>query len=190
MVCKLLKVLYSLKQASRLWYKRLFKFLLEKLGFKQINANHNIFVTLTSINGPIVSTFINNINVIGMKKLGYIENFKNKLAVVFEMVDIRSISFYLGLKVEKDCQKKTLKLFQPAYINKISGKYHLDLAKSYNTPMKKVILLPNEGQEAIQAEQKQYQGIIGLLMFSMVEIRPDIGFATSVVSHFAKNLSQ
>ncbi len=40
MVCKLLKALYGLKQALRLWYKRLFRFLLEKLGLKRINAAH------------------------------------------------------------------------------------------------------------------------------------------------------
>lgn len=31
MTCKLLKVLYNLKQALKLWYKRLSKFLFEKL---------------------------------------------------------------------------------------------------------------------------------------------------------------
>lgn len=54
MVYKLLKVLYGLKQALRLWYERLSQFLLEKLGLHRINADHNIFVTTAGINGPIV----------------------------------------------------------------------------------------------------------------------------------------
>lgn len=38
------------------------------------------------------------------------------------MIDMGPISFYLGLKVERDRQKKTLKLSQPAYIDKIPTK--------------------------------------------------------------------
>ncbi len=57
-VCKLLKALYGLKQAPRLWYKTLSKFLLEKLGFSRINADHSIFVTSAGIHRPIISTFV------------------------------------------------------------------------------------------------------------------------------------
>ena len=32
MICKLLKILYGLKQSPRLWYKKLSNFLLQKLG--------------------------------------------------------------------------------------------------------------------------------------------------------------
>lgn len=56
--------------------------------------------------------------------------------------------------------------------------------------MKEGALLPNEGTEASQAEQERYQGKTGSLMFSMVETRPDIAFAISVVSRFAKNPSR
>ena len=42
MVCKLLKAFYGLKQAPRLWYERLSKFLLKKLGLQRINADHSI----------------------------------------------------------------------------------------------------------------------------------------------------
>ncbi len=56
--------------------------------------------------------------------------------------------------------------------------------------MKEVILLPNKGLKASQANQKQYQGMTGSLMFSMMETRPDIAFATLVVCQFAKNPSR
>ncbi len=125
-----------------------------------------------------------------MKESGHIEKVKRELAAAFEMMDMGPINFYLGLKVETDRQKKTLKLSQPAYIDKILSKYHLDLAKPCNTSMKEAILLQNEGPKAIQAEQKRYQGMIGSLMFLMVETKPDIVFATSVISHFAKNTSR
>lgn len=105
------------------------------------------------------------------------------------MVDMGLISFYLGLKVEKDHQKSTLKLSQLAYINMIYAKYHLNLAKPCNIPMEKATFFPNKGQEANQAKQKRHQGVIGSLMFLMVKTRPDIAFAMSVVSRFAKNPS-
>lgn len=106
MVCKLLKALYGLKQAPRLWYKKLWEFLLKGWDLKEINVDYSIFATLSGINSLIVSTFIDNINVIEIKKLGHIKRVKKKLIAVFEIVDIGPIGFYLGLKVEKDCQKK------------------------------------------------------------------------------------
>ncbi len=109
-VCKLLKAFYGLKQAPRLWYERLSKFLLEKLGLKQINADHSIFVSSSGINRPIVSIFVDDIKVIGIKRLGHIKKVKRELASVFEMIDIWPISFGLGLKIERDRQKKTLNL--------------------------------------------------------------------------------
>ncbi len=189
MVYKLLQALYGLKQALTLWYKRLSKFLLEKLCLKRINADHSIFVTPSGIIEPIVNTFVDDIKVMDVKRSGHIERVKRELAAAFEMVDMGPINFHLGLKVERDREKKTLKLSQPTYIDKIFSKYHLDLAKSCNTPMKEAILLLNEGPEAIHAERDRYQGMPGSVMFSMVETRPEIAFATSVVSCFAKNPS-
>lgn len=154
MVCKLLKALYGLKQAPRLWYKKLSKFLLERLGLKWINADHSIFVTSAKINDPIVSIFVDDIKVIGTKESGHIKRVKAKLSAAFEMVDMSPISFYLGLKVEKDRQKQSLKLFEPAYIEKILEKYHFYLAKPCNIPMKEEILLSNKGSEASQVERE------------------------------------
>ena len=102
MVCKLLKALYNLKQSPRLWYKRLLNFLLQKLGLSWINADYSIFLTKAGLNGPVVSTFVNDIKVIAPKRSGIIQRMKVELVAVFFMVDIGPISFYLGLKVKRD----------------------------------------------------------------------------------------
>ena len=54
--------------------------------------------------------------------------------------------------------------------------------------MKETALLqPKTEGQALAAERKRYQGMTGSIMFSMVETRPDIAFATSIASRFAKN---
>ena len=63
MVCKLLKALYSLKQSSHLWYKRLSEFLFQKLGLAKINAFHSIFINVAGLDGPVVSIFVDDIKI-------------------------------------------------------------------------------------------------------------------------------
>ena len=126
MVCKLLKALYSLKQSLRLWYERFSSFLLKKLGLQLIPADHGIFTTKTGINGPIISIFVDDIKIVGCKRSGTTEKGKRELTSAFSMVDMGPISFYLGLKFEQDCKRKTINLFQPVYINKVVQKFHLD----------------------------------------------------------------
>ncbi len=158
MVCKLLKALYGLKQSPRLWYERLSSFLLEKLGLSQIHTDHSIFISSASLNGPIVNVFVDDIKIIGMKGSESIARVKRELAAGFSMVDLGPISFYLGLKVERDRERKIIKLSQPTYIDKILHKFHLDQANPANTPMKEsAALLPRTEGQASNAEIERYQ---------------------------------
>lgn len=136
-VCKLLKALYSLQQALRFGYKRLTKFLLKKLGLNQINVDYSIFVTIVRINESIINIFVDDIKIIRVKKWCYIKRIKYKLIAAFEIIDIELVNFYLDLKVKRDCQNNTLKLFQPIYIMKILAKYYLNQVKPYHTSIKK-----------------------------------------------------
>ena len=136
-----------------------------------------------------MSTFVDDIKIMGPKYSGVIARVKMELTAAFEMVDMGPISFYLGPKVDRGRQKRTIKLSQPAYIQKVLAKYHLEKANPTNTPMKEITLGPNLSTEAIQAEKERYQGMTGSLMFSMVETRPDIAFAIAVAARFAKNPS-
>lgn len=159
-----------------------------KTGPKQINADHNIFITDAGLDGPVVCTFVDDIKIMAPKRSGIIRRVKAELASAFSMVDMGSISFYLRLKVERDPEKRTIKLSQPAYIDKVLARFHLDKVHSVNTPMEESALLQQKTDgKASVSEKERYQGMIGSLMFSIVEMRPDIAFATSVASCYAKN---
>lgn len=133
--------------------------------------------------------FLDDIKIMAPKGSNIITRVKSELAAAFSMIDMGPISFYLRLKVKHDRGKQTIKLLQPAYINKVLSRFHLDKAHIVMTPMKESATLETRtnGQASI-AERERYQGTIGSIMFSMVETRPDVAFATSVASRFAKNL--
>lgn len=155
MVCRLLKALYDRKQSPRLWYERLSIFLLEKPGLRQINADHNISVTNAGLDGPVVSTFVKDIKIMAPKESGMIEQVKAELASAFSMADMGPISFYLGLKVERDREKRTIKLSQPVYIDKVLARFHLNKAHSVNTPMKETALLQQRTDGEASPSEKE-----------------------------------
>lgn len=189
MVCKLLKALYGLKQSPCFWYKRLANFFFKKLGLKRINVNHSTFVIMGGLDGPVVNTFVNNIKIMAPKDNKMIKQIKLELILAFSMIDMGPISFYLGLKVQRDWKNQTVKLSQPTYINKVHNKFYLDKTYVGNTPMKKTALLKHRTEEKVsKSEKKRYQGMMKSLIFSIVETRPDIAFTISIASCFAKNL--
>ena len=64
--------------------------------------DHSIFVTKTGLNGPIISTFVDDIKIMALKDSRFIQRIKAELAATFSIVDMGPINFYLGLKVEHD----------------------------------------------------------------------------------------
>ena len=144
-------------------------FLLKKLGLQHINMDYKIFIIFAGINSLIVSWYINNIKIIGAKVSDQIKKVKGVLDVIFEMINMGPISFYLGLKVEINCQKRSIKNSQPGFIIKIMEKYYLHLVKLCNISIKIRILLLNKGLRLCQVKLDQYQRMIRSIIFSMVD---------------------
>ena len=71
---------------------------------------------------------------------------KRQLTLDFEMSDMRLISYYLRLKVERDRFKRTIKLSQFAYIEKIVDKFDFEKVKSTKISMRDDSLLANDKQ--------------------------------------------
>lgn len=99
-VCKLKKVIFRLKQSARFWYERFLGFFFEKLGLSKLYANYRIFATQDRFKKLIISSFVDNLNIMTRKRLGLATKIKNKLKAAFNIVDMGSISYYLELKIK------------------------------------------------------------------------------------------
>lgn len=187
-VCLLKKTLYGLKHLPCLSNKRLAKFLFIKLGFQQIHMDHNIFVTNKKVCGPIITTFVDNLNIFALFKSEIILQIKSELATAFDMVDIRPFKFYGRLKVNRDWEKKTIKLSHPGYIKNLLDCYGMLKTKTTKIFIWEIALLSSDALIS-DLEKARYSAKVRSIIYAIVETWINITFATSMVSQFAKNPS-
>lgn len=156
------------------------------MGFHQIYLDHSIFVTNERVHGPIITIFINDLNIFAPHGNGFISQIKSELVVIFDMVDIKPLAFHIGLKVTQDWEKIIIKLFQPEYIEKPLNHHGLLKAKTTKVPMQKTTLLLLDTPIS-DLQKPKYSAKISSIIYIIVKTSIHIAFATSIVSQFAKN---
>ena len=96
LVCRLRKALYGLKQAPRSWYENIDSFFLEH-GFHRSLNDPNLY-TKYNKQGQIIliSLYVDDMIITGNVD-NLIKEIKRLMAQVFEMKDLRSLHYCLGL---------------------------------------------------------------------------------------------
>lgn len=117
----------------------------------------------------VVSIYVDDLLVTG-NNLKLIDNFKAEMKDVFEMTDLRKMTFFLGMEVQQNsneifvCQKK--------YAKEILMKFNMDECKPTATPMNnKEKFCEKDG--ALKVDEGLYRSLIGCLMY-LTTTRPDI----------------
>ena len=114
-VCCLKKALYGLKQSPRVWYNTLATFL-KGLGYRALVEDYSVFIH--DDNRVIVAIYVDDILIAGPNR-SMINQLKKALSEKFKMVDLGPCAYYLGMKILRDRQNRTLSLSQESYIEKI-----------------------------------------------------------------------
>ena len=112
-VYMLKKDVYGLKQAPRTWYSRIDDHLLS-LGFITSLYEATLYVKHKGSDFLIVSLFVNDI-LVTRNNARLVEEFKQEMMQVFEMIDLGRMTYFLGMKIKQSqnevfiCQKKYVK---------------------------------------------------------------------------------
>lgn len=182
-VCKLSKALYGLKQSPRVWYDLLSSYL-QLHGFDPLDADESVFVN----GSTYIAVYVDDLLIFG-PDAGFIDTVKKLLNKRFQMTDLGPAAFYLGMEVKRDRAARKLRLSQSSYLEEGIRKMDLWDSPAQLTPLSASIRLTpaDKGYIATPAFKLQYQSAVGTLMYAMLGTRPDIAFATSLVSRFASN---
>ena len=191
LVCRLQKAIYGLKQASCTWNSQLHG-VLTGLGFKQTIADAGIYVK-SQQEGDLplfVIVYIDDITILGAS-LEAVKLLKSDLSKRYEMSDLREITSYLGICITWDHSLRRLEIDQSGYLTDVLERFGMSNATPHNTPLPASAdehLVKFEGQ-ATAAEIKNFQSLIGSLLYLQIGMRPDISFAMSHLAQYLANPS-
>jgi len=96
-VCKLKKALYGLKQVPRAWVEK-FSIVISSLGFLSNSHDSALFIKCTIADHIILSSYVDDMIITGDDINGILV-LKTELARQFEMKDLSSFRYFLGIEI-------------------------------------------------------------------------------------------
>jgi hypothetical protein len=185
-ICKLNKVLYDLKQFSRIWFETLAKFLFF-LDYVSLDVEFNVFMK----DDIMIVIYVNDL-ISTEFDFAIISRLKNALNERFEMSDLRFCTYYLDMKIFRNRRLKLLALNQSVYVEQILRNHEMWNCKSLIILMNVFCRLIKISDEYIadKSLRTSYQSVVRSLMYVMLEIRSDIIYSISMISRYVSNSTQ
>src|SRR4051812_32176360 len=131
-ICKLLKSIYGLKQASRSWNLRFDEAIIgfgfiknedEPCVYKKANVSKITFLVL----------YVDDILLIG-NDIPTLHETKAWLGKCFSMKDLGDAAYILGIKIYRDHTKRVLGLSQSTYVNKVLSRFSSSIQRKDSYP--------------------------------------------------------
>jgi hypothetical protein len=98
-ICKLIRALYGLRQASHAWYTRIDSFL-QTLGLSRNKEDPNLYFSHQNGKHTINLFYVDDIIIIGddTQNINYL---KKHMMTTFRMTDLDNASYYLGVEIQQ-----------------------------------------------------------------------------------------
>uniref|UniRef100_A0A251S554 Putative reverse transcriptase, RNA-dependent DNA polymerase n=1 Tax=Helianthus annuus TaxID=4232 RepID=A0A251S554_HELAN len=177
-VCKLKKALYGLKQAPRAWYSRIEGYFVTH-GFKKCTYEHTLFTKISKDERIIICLYVDDL-IIASDSMSSLKTFKDLTKREFEMTDMGTLHYFLGMEVTFN--NGNIILSQHQYAKGLLDRFNMSNCTTLSTPMEYGLRLSKQDMDD-DVDSNLYRRLVGSLMY-LTNTRPDIMFAVNKISQF------
>lgn len=186
-MCKLLRTIYGLKQASRRWNIR-FDETIKGFDFIKNIDEPCVYKKVSGSVLTLLVLYVDDILLIG-NDIPMLQSVKVWLSKNFTMKDLGEASYILGMKIYGDRSRRMIGLTQGTYIEKVLKRFSMENSKRGLIPMSHGVSLsekmsPKTPEERERMSKIPYASAIGSIMYAMLCTRPDVAHSISVTSRF------
>jgi hypothetical protein len=176
-ICLLRRALYGLKQSPLLWYEELTTFL-RSIDLKPSINDPCLFIHPS---GAFILVYVDDLLLMA-KNLELINKLASLLSAKYAMKELGDVAWFLGCRIIRDRKARLIWIVQDSYVSTIVERFGIEISnKKRLTPMKSGIELTKApaGFNATKQVKKQYQELIGSLMWPATITRGDIAVTIS-----------
>ncbi|KAJ0911130.1 putative RNA-directed DNA polymerase [Helianthus annuus] len=178
MVYKLKKALYGLKQAPRAWYEKIDTYFLSH-GFKRSYSEPTLYVKVNEKGILYVCLYVDDI-ICTSSCNEMVTEFKQGMKSTFEMTDMGSLKYFLGLEVKQTTEG--IFVYQGKYVASLLSRFGMSNCNTEDTPVNyNEKLQLKDGADKVDGEM--YRSLVGGLVY-LTHTRPDLAYAVNLVSRY------
>ena len=101
------------------------------------------------------------------------------------MTDLGPCAHYLGMEIQRCRTTRTVRIAQTAYLKKVLSRFGMAKCAPAPTPMLVGTQLQEELVGQVPPDVVQlYQSMVGSVMYAMIQTRPNICYAVTILSRF------
>ena len=153
--------------------------MIQRHGFRQAQTDHTLFLKLQGGKKTILIVYVDDIILTGDDRVE-IEEIKGKLAKEFEMKDLGTLRYFLGIEVARN--KTGISVSERKYVLNLLKETGMMGCKPANIPIDPNLKLEINGDDE-PVKKTGYQRLVGRLIY-LAHTRPDIAFSVSCISQF------
>jgi len=159
------------------------------LGFKRCKSNAGVYYYHDKKTKALVIAivYVDDVCFIGTKGFLLLNELKQKFMARWECRDLGETTKFLGMYISSDHKNRKIFIDQCEYLEKMLVCFNVVTNPTHTLLPSEFSFKPNEKQCDPKFCQK-YQQLVGSLMYLMIGLKPDIGFAVVKLAQQMANL--